>query len=178
MINEWGRRDVLKAAVLAGAGVAMTPTVAGCGALGFGNTLDDITSAGRVRVGIAGEAPYSFVDDDGQLSGAIGELHKEIFRRIGDIEVEPVEVSFEQLLDGLNKGNFDTVAAGMFILTDRCSRASFSEPVYCALGALRGVGQPRGVERLRVRGVRGCRGRRPRVGGRGGVREGGGRRLR
>lgn len=104
MINEWGRRDVLRAAVLAGAGVAMTPTVAGCGALGFGNTLDDVTSAGRVRVGTAGEVPYSFVDDDGQISGAIGELHKEIFRRIGDIEVEPVEVPFGQLLGRVEQG--------------------------------------------------------------------------
>lgn len=146
MINEWNRRDFLRATALVGTGALMTPAVAGCSALGFGNTLEDIKSAGRITVGIAGEVPYSFTDDDGLLTGAIGDLHREIFRRIGDIGVESVEVPFGQLLEGLDKGNFDTVAAGMFILTDRCDRAAFSEPVYCAPSALLvASGNPEGL---------------------------------
>lgn len=124
----------------------MTPAVAGCSALGLDNTLDDIRSTGRVKVGIAGEVPYSFVDDEGRLTGAIGDLHREIFRRMGDIEVEAVQVPFGQLLEGLDKGNFDVVAAGMFILTDRCGRATFSAPVYCAPSALLvAEGNPEGL---------------------------------
>lgn len=134
--RQWSRRDVLRTALLAGAAVSAPPFLSGCSALGFGNTLEQVQSDGTIRVGIAGEVPYSFLDDQDRLTGAIGSLHRAVFARIGDIEVEPVVVPFGELLDGLDAGNFDTVAAGMFITSGRCGGAVFSDPVYCAPSAL------------------------------------------
>lgn len=135
MVFEWSRRDILRGSLLAGAAVAMPSAMTGCTALGFGSTLEDIRSAGVIRAGIAGEVPYSFVDGD-TLTGAIGDLHRVVFERLGGIRVEPVLTSFSALLDGLDKGNFDIVAAGMFLTEQRCGQALFSEPVYCAPTAL------------------------------------------
>lgn len=144
--RQWSRRDVLRTALLAGAAVSAPQVLGGCSALGFGNTLEEVRSDGTIRVGIAGELPYSFLDDQGQLTGAIGRLHQVIFTRIGDITVEPVVVPFGELLDGLDAGNFDTVAAGMFITSGRCDGAVFSEPVYCAPSALMvQAGNPQGL---------------------------------
>ena len=123
----------------------MPPALSGCAALGFGSTLEEIRSAGVIRAGIAGEMPYSF-NDDGTLTGAIGDLHRVVFERIGEIRVDPVLAPFSELLDELDKGNIDVVAAGMFLTRQRCGRAEFSEPVYCAPTAmLVAAGNPLGL---------------------------------
>lgn len=130
---------------LAGAAVVVPPMVGGCSALGLGNTLASVRERGTIRAGIAGEVPYSFLDDDGGLTGAVGEVHRLIFERLG-VEVEPVEVPFRRLLDDLDAGNFDVVTAGMFITAARCGQATFSEPVYCAPSALLvAAGNPQGL---------------------------------
>lgn len=134
--RQWSRREVLRASLLVGAAVSAPPLLGGCSALGFGNTLEEVRSEGRIRVGIAGEVPYSFLDGQDRLSGAIGSLHRAVFARIGDVTVEPVVVPFADLLDGLDAGTFDAVAAGMFITSGRCDSAIFSDPVYCAPSAL------------------------------------------
>ncbi len=131
----WTRRDLLRGAVVAAAAAAPS-ALTGCAALGFGNTLEQARSDGVVRVGIAGEVPYSFVDDRGRLVGGIGALHRAVFARLGGIRVRPVVVPFGRLLDGLDAGTFDVVAAGMFITSARCEQAIFSDPVYCTRSAL------------------------------------------
>lgn len=135
MIDGWSRRAFLRRSALAG-GLAATPGVlSGCSAFGFGDTLENVRREGAIRVGFAGERPYSY-EQDGELVGAIAAVHRAVFERLGGIEVRGVRTEFGELLDGLNAGNFDAVAAGMFITADRCDRASFSDPVYCAKSAL------------------------------------------
>ena len=137
---------MLRAAVLGGAAMAAPPALGGCSALGLGNTLEAVRSDGAIRVGIAGEVPYSFLTKGGRLVGGIGSLHRAVFARLGDIRVEPVQVPFADLLDGLDAGTFDVVAAGMFITSERCDQATFSEPVYCAPSALLvAAGNPKGL---------------------------------
>lgn len=145
MTAGWSRRSFLRGSVLAGGLVTAPALVSGCSGLGFGNTLERIREAGVVRVGIAGERPYSYLAD-GTLVGAIAAVHQAIFERIGDVEVQGIRTQFGELLNGLNGGNFDVVAAGMFITVDRCEQAIFSQPVYCAKSALLvRRGNPRGL---------------------------------
>lgn len=135
MADGWSRRNFLKGSVLAGGLLTAPALAAGCSGLGFGNTLEKIQRAGVVRLGIAGEHPYSYLEN-GELVGGIAAVHRAVFERLGDIEVRGVHTQFGELLDGLNGGNFDVVAAGMFVTADRCERAAFSDPVYCAKSAL------------------------------------------
>ena len=141
----WSRRGFLRGGLLAGGLAAAPGVLGGCAAFGFGDTLQKIKSDGVVRAGFAGERPYSY-ERHGQVVGAIAAVHRAVFDRIGGIEVRGVHTVFSDLIDGLNAGNFDIVAAGMFITADRCDRAIFSEPVYCAKSALLVPrGNPRGL---------------------------------
>lgn len=135
------RRGFLRGSLLVGGLTA----VGGCGSLGFGDTLQRIRDEGVIRLGVAGERPYAYFER-GTLVGATAAVHRAVFRRMGDIEVVGVQTGFGELLNGLNAGAFDAVAAGMFITADRCERAIFSDPIYCApAGLIVPKGNPAGL---------------------------------
>jgi polar amino acid transport system substrate-binding protein len=101
---------------------------------GSGSRLDALKSEGKITVGIAGEQPYAFLDH-GELTGQDPTVQKAIWNAVGIDEVEAKQVAFDSLIPGLNAGEFDVIAAGMFINPERCEQAAFSEPVYCAPNA-------------------------------------------
>jgi len=101
---------------------------------GSGSKLDSLKSANKITVGIAGEQPYAFLDH-GDLTGEDPTVQKAIWNAIGIDDVEAKQVAFDSLIPGLNAGEFDVIAAGMFINPDRCEEAAFSEPMYCAPNA-------------------------------------------
>ncbi len=92
-----------------------------------GNTLEQIQESGTVTVGIAGEAPYSFMEE-GEAQGATIAMHEEIFGAMGVDNVETELVDWNSLIPGLNAGRFDVISAGMSILPERCEQAAFSDP--------------------------------------------------
>jgi len=135
------RRRFLQGSLLVGGLTA----IGGCGSLGFGDTLQQIRDEGLIRLGIAGERPYAYFDR-GALVGATAAVHRAVFRRMGDIEIVGVPTGFGELLNGLNAGAFDAVAAGMFVTADRCERAIFSDPIYCSpAGLIVPKGNPAGL---------------------------------
>jgi polar amino acid transport system substrate-binding protein len=95
---------------------------------GGGGTLETLQDEGTITVGFAGEEPYSYTDDDGELTGATVALHREVFGALGIDEVEGVEVEWDALIPGLNAGRFDAISAGMSILPERCEQAAFGDP--------------------------------------------------
>ncbi|WP_413450078.1 transporter substrate-binding domain-containing protein [Georgenia phoenicis] len=92
--------------------------------------LEALQEAGTITVGFAGEAPYSFQNDEGELVGASVALQERIWGELGIDTVDGVQAEFGQLIQGLNAGHFDIVAAGMSILPDRCEQAIFSDPEF------------------------------------------------
>jgi polar amino acid transport system substrate-binding protein len=142
--STWTRRDLLRRSALA-AGLLAAPGVlsacsrtetggtAGGGGDG-GSALDKAKKQGFITVGFAGEAPYAF-EEGGKLTGEDPSVHREIWTALGVDDLRGVQVDFGQLIPGLNANRFDVVAAGMFILPERCAQAAFSEPVYCAPSA-------------------------------------------
>lgn len=90
--------------------------------------LTELQDAGTITVGIAGEEPYSFLDDSGEPTGATIALHEAVFAEMGIDDVEATVVDWNSLIPGLNAGRFDAVSAGMSILPDRCEKALFSDP--------------------------------------------------
>jgi polar amino acid transport system substrate-binding protein len=93
-----------------------------------------IADTGKVVIGYANEAPYGFATSDGTLTGEAPEIAKHILGQMGVEEIEGVITEFGSLIPGLNAGRFDIIAAGMFILPQRCQQITFSEPTY-------GIGQ-------------------------------------
>lgn len=99
------------------------------------STLERIRESGRVRIGYADEAPFAYMDSaNGRVTGEAPEVAREVLRRLGVRQVEAVLTEFGSLIPGLNAGRFDIIAAGMYILPERCEQVAFSNPTY-------GVGQ-------------------------------------
>lgn len=119
----------------------MLAALGGLGALGAagctrvagangGDLLDRLRAQGVVRLGIAGEIPFGYIDKDGRLTGEAPELAKSVFKRLGVGRVQPVPTEFGSLIPGLNSQQFDVVAAGMYVNPDRCEQVIFADPDY------------------------------------------------
>jgi polar amino acid transport system substrate-binding protein len=131
------RRSFLIQSSMVLGGVVAGPTLlSACTKTSTGTTskLDQVKSAGKITVGIAGEQPYAFLDH-GKLTGEDPTVQMAIWKAAGINTVEAKQVSFDALIPGLNAGDFDVIAAGMFVNPTRCQQAAFSEPVYCAPNA-------------------------------------------
>ena len=133
---RWSRRDLLRGSLIGGAALAAPSLLSACakadeGSSGSGGRLQQLQSQGPITVGIAGEEPYGFLDG-GELTGMDPTVQEKIWGELGIDDVKSVQVGFDSLIPGLNAGNFDVVAAGMFITGERCAQAQFSEPMYCA----------------------------------------------
>ncbi|MEZ5290709.1 MAG: transporter substrate-binding domain-containing protein [Vicinamibacterales bacterium] len=101
-----------------------------------------------VRVGYAVEAPYAFVDGSGRVTGAIPELGRFVAQRLG-VRVTFVLSDFGALLDQLDEGRYDVVAAGLFITEERARRFRFSVPTFQASdSALVRSGNPKQLHSL------------------------------
>ncbi len=95
------------------------------------STLERIQEENVIRVGVADEAPYGYQGEDGRITGEAPEIARKILQEIDpEIEIEGEVIPFGQLIDQLNAGEIDMIAAGMFITPERCQRVAFSDPTY------------------------------------------------
>ncbi|MFE0514097.1 ectoine/hydroxyectoine ABC transporter substrate-binding protein EhuB [Streptomyces sp. NPDC058964] len=125
------RRSVLAALCGLGAlGAAGCTRVATAAGTNGGDLLDRLRAQGVVRLGIAGEIPFGYIDKDGGLTGEAPELAKAVFKRLGVDRVQPVPTEFGSLIPGLNSQQFDVVAAGMYVNPERCEQVIFADPDY------------------------------------------------
>lgn len=120
-------------AALGALGAAGCTRVAAASGKEGGDLLDRLRAQGVVRLGIAGEVPFGYIDKDGRLTGEAPELAKVIFKRLGVGRVQPVPTEFGSLIPGLNSQQFDVVAAGMYVTPERCQQVIFADPDYQVL---------------------------------------------
>ncbi|MFI6035622.1 ectoine/hydroxyectoine ABC transporter substrate-binding protein EhuB [Streptomyces sp. NPDC051315] len=125
------RRSLLAGVAALGAlGATGCARVATASSAPGGDLLDRLRAQGVVRLGIAGEIPFGYIDKDGRLTGEAPELARVIFKRLGVDEVQPVPTEFGSLIPGLNSQQFDVVAAGMYVNPERCAQVIFADPDY------------------------------------------------
>ncbi|WP_404827681.1 ectoine/hydroxyectoine ABC transporter substrate-binding protein EhuB [Streptomyces aureocirculatus] len=138
------RRSVLASAAVLGAAGALGASA--CSRVPTGDTLARLKSQGTVRLGIAGEAPYGYINDKGDFTGEAVELARIIFKRLGVDKVQPVATDFSSLIPGLKTQQFDVVSAGMYINKERCQQVIFSDPEYQMLDSfIVRKGNPKGL---------------------------------
>lgn len=115
-----------------------------------GDLLERLRAQGVVRLGIAGEIPFGYIDKDGRLTGEAPELAKAVFKRLGVDRVQPVPTEFGSLIPGLNSQQFDVVAAGMYVNPERCEQVIFADPDYQMLDSfIVRKGNPMGLHSYR-----------------------------
>jgi len=91
-------------------------------------SLQDIKNRGHVRIAVANEIPYGYMDLDGEAKGVGPDVAKHIMEQLGIKKIEWVTTNFGSLIPGLRANRFDMVAAEMAILPQRCKEVLFSEP--------------------------------------------------
>lgn len=146
--SHWTRRDLLtRGAVLGAAAIGGPALITACSSTSTsGNALTKAQKAGTIKVGIAGEAPYGYVDKSGNLTGEAPTVARAVFKNLGIKNMTATTVDFDSLIPALNAGQFDMVAAGQDITPTRCKQVAFSIPDYQALVAfLVPKGNPKGI---------------------------------
>ncbi|MFF7328592.1 ectoine/hydroxyectoine ABC transporter substrate-binding protein EhuB [Streptomyces sp. NPDC008150] len=141
------RRTLLAGAAALGAlGAAGCSRVATASSTKGGDLLERLRAQGVVRLGIAGEIPFGYIDRNGDLTGEAPELAKAVFKRLGVDRVQPVPTEFGSLIPGLDSQQFDVVAAGMYVNKERCEQVLFADPDYQMLDAfVVRKGNPKGL---------------------------------
>ncbi|MFF9811966.1 ectoine/hydroxyectoine ABC transporter substrate-binding protein EhuB [Streptomyces sp. NPDC014006] len=145
------RRSLLAGVAAVGAlGAAGCSRVATASTKKGGDLLDRLRAQGVVRLGIAGEIPFGYIDKSGELTGEAPELARVIFKRLGVDKVQPVPTEFGSLIPGLNSQQFDVVAAGMYVNPERCAQVIFADPDYQMLDSfIVRKGNPKGLHTYR-----------------------------
>ena len=93
--------------------------------------LTSAQEAGVMKVGIANEVPYGYEDDSGNVTGEAPEVARRVLCDLGVADIEAQVVDFGALIGGLQAGQFDMIAAGMYINAERAQQILFSDPDYC-----------------------------------------------
>lgn len=94
-------------------------------------TLERARADDLVRIAIADEPPYGYVDENGNITGESPEIARHILSMIDpDIETEGQVTLFSNLMSGLNANEFDIATAGMYITPSRCNVVAFTNPTY------------------------------------------------
>ncbi|MFG6149903.1 amino acid ABC transporter substrate-binding protein [Halobacillus sp. B23F22_1] len=92
------------------------------------NLYEQIQEEGVLTVGTEGTyAPYTFHDENDELTGYDVEVAKEIGERLG-LEIKFEETKWDSMFAGLNSERFDMIANQVGIKPDREEKYSFSEP--------------------------------------------------
>ncbi|WP_097462306.1 ectoine/hydroxyectoine ABC transporter substrate-binding protein EhuB [Mangrovitalea sediminis] len=91
-------------------------------------TLKEIKKRGYIRVAIANEIPYGFMNGKGEAEGAGPVVARAVLKEMGIDNVQWVVTQFGSLIPGLKANRFDMVAAEMAIRPARCKQVIYSEP--------------------------------------------------
>jgi polar amino acid transport system substrate-binding protein len=91
-------------------------------------SLDEIRQRGQIRIAVANEIPYGYVDLSGDAKGAGPDVARQLMKQLGIDKIQWITTNFSSLIPGLRADHFDMVAAEMAILPERCKQVLFSEP--------------------------------------------------
>jgi len=118
------RSRYLVTALAALAATAMTAAAANA------VTLKEIKDRGYIRIAVANEIPYGYVDPNGDAKGAGPDVATAVVKSLGiDAKnIQWVVTNFSSLIPGLQANRFDMTAAEMAIRPERCQKVIYSEP--------------------------------------------------
>src|SRR5690606_2149861 len=119
-IRKW-RNSALCLAIAVFACVGLAPSA-------HTATLEHIRERGVIRIAVANEIPYGYMDLRGRPRGVGPEVAIHIVKQLGIPKIEWISTTFSALIPGLRARRFDMVAAEMAILPQRCGHVLFSQP--------------------------------------------------
>ena len=91
------------------------------------DAVDDIRARGTLRVGVSLFEPWTMRAEDGTLSGFEVDVAGQLARDLG-VSPQLHVYEWDKIIDALEKGEIDVIAAGMAITPARALRVAFSVP--------------------------------------------------
>ncbi|MBR2578125.1 MAG: transporter substrate-binding domain-containing protein [Erysipelotrichaceae bacterium] len=102
----------------------------------YASHMDKIRADGKVVIATEGMwEPWTYVDENGDLTGYDVELGKKIAEKLG-VEAEFVTGDFTGFLSGLDNGQYDLVINGIDVTDERKEKYDFSETYAYAVSYL------------------------------------------
>ncbi len=124
-MSTLGRHTLLAVLAVAGLGFALALYALSPGH----SSIDQRLQRGYpLRVGYALEAPYAYMDSEGELRGESVDVLQHVLYRLGIDAVQHVRLDFGSLLEELEAGRIDLIAGGLFITPERERRVRFTRP--------------------------------------------------
>lgn len=97
-------------------------------AKGSDDLLETIQKRGTIIVGLEGDwAPWSYVDENDELTGYDVEVAKAIADKLG-AEIQIVPGEWDGLFAGMDAGRYDMVVNGVEVTEERADKYDFSTP--------------------------------------------------
>ena len=97
-------------------------------AKGSDDLLETIQKRGTIIVGLEGDwAPWSYVDENDELTGYDVEVTKAIADKLG-VEIQIVPGEWDGLFAGMDAGRYDMVVNGVEVTEERADKYDFSTP--------------------------------------------------
>lgn len=90
--------------------------------------LARLRHSGTIRVAIANEVPYGYMDANGHGAGIGPDVARHVLKKIGITNIRWVVMPFGSLIPALRARRVDMVAAEQNILPERCGVVAFSVP--------------------------------------------------
>lgn len=129
VLGGMGLAAITAALGLAGCGGTSETGSAGSGTVSASSDLlATIQDRGTMVFATEGTwSPWTFHDEDGNLTGYDIEVARGIAERLG-VEAEFAEGEWDGLLAGLDSGRYDTMANGVSVTEERGEKYDFTEP--------------------------------------------------
>lgn len=118
------RKSLLKK----GAGALMGLGLMAMMSSAYAVSLQQVKDRGFVRIAVANEIPYGYVDASGKAKGAGPDVATAVLKSMGINDIQWTVTSFGSLIPALKANRVDMVAAEMAILPQRCQQIDYSEP--------------------------------------------------
>ena len=122
---------IARSTLILGALAAITMGASGCAASSAGQAADGADGAGTQHLVVATGAsprPFTFLDENDELTGYDIEILKLVDERLDDIEFEFQVAEFPALFAGLDSGRFNIVANNLSATEERREKYDFSDP--------------------------------------------------
>ncbi|MGD9859632.1 MAG: transporter substrate-binding domain-containing protein [Marinobacterium sp.] len=87
-----------------------------------------IRERGVLRVGFSVEAPYSYLNTNGEVMGQSPAIVEAVVKELGISKVEWVLVPFAELIPSLLERRFDMIGTSIFVTDKRQEQVLFAEP--------------------------------------------------
>ncbi|MBO9522379.1 MAG: ectoine/hydroxyectoine ABC transporter substrate-binding protein EhuB [Nocardioidaceae bacterium] len=129
---------------------ALSLSLAACGssskdASSSAGSLATLKKSGTIRSAFINAKPLAFMDEkSGKLDGSGPTVLREIMKRIGVANVDPVLTDFDAIIPGLKAERWRISAFPFYVTPERCKEVAFTNPTAQYLeGALVQAGNPK-----------------------------------